>query len=109
MTKPTYDPQMLTRLMWETKNIDDHAKLAQLFIDLDEQGDIEFTKKMRYEISSARHFFRFVREINDIAELCEFNLKLQELQEKNLALVTCLLSRRIAFQREIIIFKSGNF
>ena len=73
MTKPTYDPQMLTRLMWETKNIDDHAKLAQLFIDLDEQGDIEFTKKMRYEISSARHFFRFVREINDIAELCEFN------------------------------------
>lgn len=102
MTKPTYPPELLSRLIWETKTIEDHARLAQLYIDLEKQGDIDFNDGLKQELASPKHYYRFLRSILKMDALCDYCLTLVALQEKGLATVTLVLKRRIEFQREII-------
>ncbi|MGV8914351.1 MAG: hypothetical protein ACOH1X_02770 [Kaistella sp.] len=102
MTTPSYPPELLSRLIWETTTIEDHAKLAQLYIDLHEQGDIDFNAGLKWEMSSPKHYYRFLRSILKMDALCDYCLTLVALQEKGLATVTLVLKRRIDFQREIL-------
>lgn len=106
MTKPTYSPALLSRLMWETKTIEDHAQLAQLYLDLEAQGDLKFTEELRQEFSSPKHYYRFLRSILRLNALCEYCLTLVALQEKGLARVTYVLKKRIELQREILITRN---
>ena len=106
MTKPSYPPELLSRLIWETKTIEDHAKLAQLYIDLEKQGDIDFNAGLKRELSSPKHYYRFLRSILKMELLCDYCLTLLALQEKGLATVTLVLKRRIDFQRELLITKN---
>ncbi len=108
MPTPQYSPRLLVRLIYETKDIKDHINLIELYKDLHEQGDIDFNFKLKDIISAPNHYFRFVGAIHNMKDLCTFNLYLDGLQQKGFATVTCMLTRRIAFQRELIIAKNQN-
>ncbi|MEC5156632.1 hypothetical protein [Chryseobacterium sp. MP_3.2] len=107
MITPTYSPEVLSDLIWKTKNIVDHESLAQLFTDLHEQGDLDFNPGLKREFASPKNYFRFVGKIYNSKELCEFMFTLMELQEKDLATITLVLQRRIEFQRELIIARNN--
>lgn len=107
MTK-TYTSDQISRLIWETKNIADHESLARLLEDLHAQGDLDFDGDLRKQFSSPKHYFRFVKSIYSMDKLCEFNLKLMQLQQNDLAVITLLLTRRIEFQREMILRIKNN-
>ena len=106
--KPTYTPQLLTRLIWETQSIEDHHRLINLYQSLEDQGDIVFSEDLKKVFAVPNHYFRFVKYIEDMDELCRFNLRLISLQQKGFAVVTCMLNRRIAFQRELILAKNKD-
>lgn len=102
MTKPHYSEALLLRLCKETKDILDHEKLIYLYQELEKQGDINFSEKVRNQIKRPKHFFRFISHLNTMASLCEFNLKLQQLQGQGFATITCALVRRLEYQRQLI-------
>lgn len=108
MKTPIYTQKLLLRLIFETKNIDDHARLIQLYQDLDAQGDIVFNQELQDVVKSPKHYFRFVKHIIHMNELCAFNLRLAALQQKGFAIVTNTLTRYIAFQRELILEKNKH-
>jgi hypothetical protein len=108
MPTPKYTQTLLNSLTFETRDIEDHGRLIQLYQDLHDQGDIDFNEFLRNLISAPPHFFRFVKAIETIPDLCEFQLQLIALQEKGFAVVTGILNRRIAFQRELILERNKN-
>lgn len=108
MIKPAYTPKLLTRLIWETQSIEDHSSLINLYQALEDQGDIAFSDELKNVFAAPNHYFRFVKYIDDMDQLCRFNLRLISLQQKGFAVVTCMLNRRIAFQRELILAKENN-
>lgn len=108
MIKPAYTPKLLTRLIWETQSIEDHSSLINLYQALEDQGDIAFSDELKNVFAAPNHYFRFVKYIEDMDELCRFNLRLISLQQKGFAVVTYMLNRRIAFQRELIIAKNKD-
>ncbi len=108
MSTPTYTPELLRTLAFQTKSIEDHAKLIKLYEALHEQGDINFDANLKAIIGEPKHYFRFVNKIDNMEALCAYNLRLVDLQQKGYALVTCMLARRIEFQRELIIAKNKN-
>lgn len=105
MKKPRYSRSLLSSIACRTKNIDDHERLIALYLALHEQGDIIFSTQLQRFVSLPLHYFRFVKDIDKIDELCQFNLKLQDLQQRGFAIVTQMLVNRIAFQREEILSK----
>lgn len=108
MPTPTYTPELLKNLIWQTKSIEDHAKLIKLYEALHEQGDINFDANLKAIIGEPKHYFRFVNKIDNMEALCAYNLRLVDLQQKGYAVVTCMLARRISFQRELIIAKNKH-
>lgn len=108
MTTPTYTPELLTRLIWETKNIQDHYRLVQLYESLQEQGDICFTAELRAEFALPPHYWRFAAQTSTLAELADFAVTYVEMQEEGLATNDDMVARRILFQRELLSRKNPH-
>lgn len=48
--QPHYGQPLLRRLIWQTKDIEDLVDLCRLYNELDAQGDITITARLRAEV-----------------------------------------------------------
>ena len=51
MTQPRYPQALLRRLVWETKDLDDLVDLCRLYRELEAQGDIVITYRLKAEVA----------------------------------------------------------
>lgn len=49
--QPRYTQALLRRLIWETKDTEDLCDLCRLYRDLEAQGDITITQRLKMEIN----------------------------------------------------------